>query len=200
MYQYAASITKLIEQFARLPGIGPKTAQRLSFHVLNMSQQHVEEFAAALLAVKEDIVTCPVCYNLTDVEPCRICRDESRDRSLICVVEEPQDVVAFEKTRDYKGLYHVLHGVISPMEGIGPEDLKIKELLKRLGNEQVKEVIIATNPDVEGETTALYLTKLLKPMGIKVTRIAYGVPVGGDLEYADTVTLGRALLGRQEIT
>ncbi len=200
MYQYAASITKLIEQFARLPGIGPKTAQRLSFHVLNMSQQHVEEFAAALLAVKEDIVTCPVCYNLTDVEPCRICSDESRDRSLICVVEEPQDVVAFEKTRDYKGLYHVLHGVISPMEGVGPEDLKIKELLKRLGNEEVKEIIVATNPDVEGETTALYLTKLLKPMGIKVTRIAYGVPVGGDLEYADTVTLGRALLGRQEIT
>lgn len=200
MYRYAASITKLIEQFARLPGIGPKTAQRLSFHVLNMSQQHVEEFAAALLAVKEDIVACPVCYNLTDVEPCRICRDESRDRSLICVVEEPQDVVAFEKTRDYKGLYHVLHGVISPMEGVGPEDLKIKELLKRLGNEEVKEIIVATNPDVEGETTALYLTKLLKPMGIKVTRIAYGVPVGGDLEYADTVTLGRALLGRQEIT
>lgn len=199
MYQYANSLTKLIEQFARLPGIGPKTAQRLAFFVLNMSANQVEEFAQTLLEAKKRITTCPVCCNLTDISPCRICADERRDRSVICVVEEAQDVVAIEKTREYKGLYHVLMGSISPMEGKGPEDLTIKQLLNRLGNELVREVIIATNPDIEGETTSLYLARLLKPLGIKATRIAHGLPVGGNLEYADTATLTRALSGRREI-
>lgn len=200
MYQYAASLTKLIEQFARLPGIGPKTAQRLAFYVLNMPKNQVEEFAGALVEVKNTITTCPICCNLTDVVPCRICSDEGRERSLICVVEEAKDVLAIEKTREFKGLYHVLQGSISPMEGRGPDDLKIKELLKRIGQDKVKEIILATNPDIEGETTALYLAKLLKPMGIKTTRIAHGLPVGGDLEYADTATLTRAMMGRHEIT
>ncbi len=200
MYQYAASLTKLIEQFARLPGIGPKTAQRLAFYVLNMPKNQVEEFAGALVEVKNTITTCPICCNLTDVVPCRICSDEGRERSLICVVEEAKDVLAIEKTREFKGLYHVLQGSISPMEGRGPDDLKIKELLKRIGQDEVKEIILATNPDIEGETTALYLAKLLKPMGIKTTRIAHGLPVGGDLEYADTATLTRAMMGRHEIT
>lgn len=199
MYQYANSLTKLIEQFARLPGIGPKTAQRLAFFVLNMSANQVEEFAQTLIEAKKRITTCSVCCNLTDVSPCRICADERRDRSVICVVEEAQDVVAIEKTREYKGLYHVLMGSISPMEGKGPEDLTIKQLLNRLGNNLVREVIIATNPDIEGETTSLYLAKLLKPLGIKATRIAHGLPVGGNLEYADTATLTRALSGRREI-
>lgn len=199
MHQYANALTKLIEQFSRLPGIGPKTAQRLAFFVLSMPDSHVEEFSKALIEVKRKITTCPQCCNLTDVTPCRICTDERRDRSVICVVEEAQDVVAIEKTREFKGLYHVLQGSISPMEGKGPEDIKIKELLKRLGDNIVEEVIIATNPDVEGETTALYLAKLLKPLGIKTTRIAHGLPVGGDLEYADTATLTRAMSGRREM-
>lgn len=199
MYQYAAALTRLIEQFSRLPGVGPKTAQRLAFFVLGMPDLQVEEFAKTLLEVKRQITTCPECCNLTDVVPCRICSDERRDRFVICVVEEAQDVVAIEKTREYKGLYHVLQGSISPMEGKGPEDIKIKELLKRLADSNIEEVIIATNPDVEGETTALYLAKLLKPAGIKTTRIAHGLPVGGDLEYADTATLTRAMSGRREI-
>ncbi|MGI6145410.1 MAG: recombination protein RecR [Clostridia bacterium] len=200
MYQYAESLTRLIEQFAHLPGIGPKTAQRLAFFVLNnMNQQQVEVFAHALLQVKKSITTCPVCCNLTDVTPCRICQDEQRERKLICVVEDAQDVIAIEKTREFKGLYHVLQGSISPMEGKGPNDLKIKELLARIQKEDIDEVILATNPDVEGETTALYLSKLIKPLGVKVTRIAHGVPVGGDLEYADVATLTRAISGRREI-
>lgn len=199
MYQYAAALTRLIEQFSRLPGVGPKTAQRLAFFVLSMPEFQVEEFAKTLLEVKRKITTCPECCNLTDIVPCRICSDERRDRSVICVVEDAQDVVAIEKTREYKGLYHVLQGSISPMDGKGPEDIKIKELLKRLADSIVEEVIIATNPDVEGETTALYLAKLLKPVGIKTTRIAHGLPVGGDLEYADTATLTRAMSGRREI-
>jgi len=199
MYQYAASLTRLIEQFARLPGVGPKTAQRLAFHVLNMPREQTEEFARTLLEVKEQITTCPQCCNLTDVVPCRICGDETRDRRLICVVEEAQDVLAIEKTREYKGLYHVLQGAISPMEGKGPDDLRIKELLQRLAGSDVQEVIVATNPDIEGETTALYLAKLLKAAGIQVTRIAHGLPVGGDLENADTATLTRAITGRREI-
>ncbi|MDD2433057.1 MAG: recombination mediator RecR [Clostridia bacterium] len=200
MYQYAESLTRLIEQFACLPGIGPKTAQRLSFYVLNnMSKQQVKVFAQALLDVKTSITTCPVCCNLTDITPCRICEDEHRNHAQICVVEEAQDVIAIEKTREYKGLYHVLQGCISPLEGKGPEDLKIKELLARLGDGRVKEVVLATNPDVEGETTALYLAKLIKPLDIKLTRIAHGVPVGGDLEYADIATLTRALSGRREV-
>lgn len=199
MYEYAASLTKLIEQFARLPGVGPKTAQRLAFFVLSMPASQVEEFAQTLREVKSSITTCPLCCNLTDVKPCRICRDERRDSSLICVVEEAQDVVAIEKTREYKGLYHVLQGAISPMEGRGPDDLTINKLLSRLENGKVAEVIIATNPNIEGETTGLYLAKLLKPLGLKVTRIAHGLPVGGDLEYADSATLSRALIGRREM-
>jgi len=200
MYQYAEALTRLMEQFARLPGIGPKTAQRLSFYVLNkMNPVEVKNFAQALLDVKEKITVCPVCCNLTDITPCRLCQDEQRDQSQICVVEEAQDVLAIERTREYKGLYHVLQGRISPLEGKGPGDLKINELLKRLQTGKIKEVVLATNPDVEGETTALYLLKLLKPLGLRVTRIAHGIPVGGDLEYADIATLTRALTGRREV-
>lgn len=199
MFQYAASLTKLIEQFARLPGIGPKTAQRLAFFVLGMPQKQVEEFARTLLEVKENITTCPCCCNLTDVTPCRICADERRDQHLLCIVENAQDVVALEKTKEYKGLYHVLQGRISPMEGKSPDDLRIKELLNRLSAGTIKEIIIATNPDIEGETTALYLAKLLNHMDIRITRIAHGLPVGGELEYADTATLTRALSGRREM-
>lgn len=199
MYQYAYSLTRLIEQFARLPGVGPKTAQRLAFHVLAMPREDAEEFAQALIDAKQDITTCPVCCNLTDVVPCRVCNDQERDASVICVVEDAQDVLAIEKTREFKGLYHVLHGSISPMEGRGPDDLRIKELLNRLKDKKVKEIIVATNPDVEGETTALYLAKLFSPIGIQTTRIAHGLPVGGDLENADTATLTRALMGRREI-
>lgn len=199
MYQYAYSLTKLIEQFARLPGVGPKTAQRLAFYVLAMTREEAEEFAQSLLDAKEDITICPVCCNLTDVIPCRVCSDQDRDNSIICVVEDAQDVLAIEKTREFKGLYHVLQGSISPMEGKGPDDLRIKELLNRLKDGGVKEIILATNPDVEGETTALYMAKLFSPMGLQITRIAHGLPVGGDLENADTATLTRAITGRREI-
>lgn len=199
MFQYAASLTKLIEQFASLPGIGPKSAQRLAFHVLNLPREQVQEFASSIMEVKDSITTCPICCNLTDVVPCRLCRDEARDGSLLCVVEDPQDVVAIEKTREYRGLYHILQGAISPMEGKGPDDIRIRELLARLQQSKYVEIILATNPDVEGETTALYLAKLLNPMGFKITRIAHGLPVGGDLEYADTATLTRAMSGRREM-
>ena len=200
MYQYAEALTRLIEQFACLPGIGPKTAQRLAFYVLNnMGQQQVEAFANALLQVKKSITTCPVCCNLTDLTPCRICQDEQRDVTQICVVEDAQAVIAIEKTREYKGLYHVLQGCISPLEGKGPDDLRIKELLVRLQEGRIKEIVLATNPDVEGETTALYLSKLIKPLGVMLTRIAHGVPVGGDLEYTDIATLTRAISGRREV-
>jgi recombination protein RecR len=199
IFQYAESLTRLIEQFTRLPGIGPKTAQRLAFHILSMERPQVEAFAAALLDVKKKITTCPVCCNLTDVVPCRVCQDEQRSQEQLCIVEDSQDVLAIERTHEYKGLYHVLQGRISPIDGKGPEDLTLKELLDRLKNGTIKEVIIATNPNIEGETTALYLSKLIAPLGLKVTRIAHGVPVGGDLEYADTATLGRAITGRREI-
>jgi len=199
IYQYAEALTRLIEQFSRLPGIGPKTAQRLAFYVLSMEEQQVEAFAAALVDVKKSITRCPICCNLTDVTPCRICQDEQREQSLLCIVEDSQDVLAIEKTHEYKGLYHVLQGRISPMEGKGPEDLTIKELLGRLKDETIKEVILATNPNIEGETTALYLSKIIAPLGVKITRIAHGVPVGGDLEYADIATLGRAITGRREM-
>ena len=199
MHYYASSLTRLIELFARLPGIGPKSAQRLSLHILSLPQDQVEDFSHALLEVKENIFTCPICCNLTDISPCRICSDEKRDPSVICVVEDAQDVIAIEKTREYKGQYHVLQGSISPMEGKGPDELRIRELLQRLAQGGVTEVILATNPDVEGETTALYIARLLKPLGIKVTRLAHGLPVGGDLEYADTATLSRSLLGRREL-
>jgi len=196
---YAAPVAKLIEEFEKLPGIGHKTAQRLAFHVLNLPESRVLSLSNAIREAKQKIKYCSVCSNLTDVDPCNICSSPSRDRSVICVVEDPKDVVAMERTREFKGLYHVLHGVISPMEGIGPEDIKIKELLERLKEGNTREVIVATNPNIEGEATAMYISRLLKPLGIKTTRIAHGIPVGGDLEYADEVTLAKALEGRREI-
>ncbi|MCF6097591.1 recombination mediator RecR [Thermovorax subterraneus] len=198
MAYYAQPIARLIDELSRLPGIGPKTAQRLTFYILKMSKERVANLVQAITDAKESIVYCSVCGNFTDVDPCSICSAQHRDKTTIMVVEEPKDVVAVEKTRDYKGLYHVLHGVISPLEGIGPDDIRIKELLARVSS-GVKEVIIATNPDVEGEATALYIARLLKPLGLKVTRIAHGLPVGGDLDYADEITLAKALEGRREI-
>lgn len=199
MPYYAAPLSRLIEQFEKLPGIGRKTAQRLAFYLVNQPEERAQEFASAILEARKNMHYCRVCQDLTDRDVCRICDNPARDKSVICVVEEPKDVVAFEKTRDYEGLYHVLHGVISPMDGVGPEHLKIKELLARVGQGVVKEVIMATNPDVEGEATAMYISRLLKPLDVKVTRIAYGIPVGGELEYADEVTLARALEGRSEM-
>ncbi|HWQ31011.1 MAG TPA: recombination mediator RecR [Negativicutes bacterium] len=196
---YAAPIAKLIDELAKLPGVGNKTAQRLAFHILKMPQGDVEQLAGAISNAKRNIKQCRVCCNITDSEVCSICSNPKRDSSLICVVEDPKDVVAMEKTREFKGLYHVLNGAISPMEGIGPEEITIKELLKRVYDNDIKEIIIATNPNIEGEATAMYISRLLKPAGIMVTRIAHGVPVGGDLEYADEVTLMKALEGRREI-
>ena len=199
MKYFAPPVEKLIEQFERLPGIGYKTAQRLAFFVLDLPKDQAEEFAKAILDAKQTVHTCKVCQNLTDGEICSICSDPMRDKGLICVVTDPKDVVALERTREYKGLYHVLHGVISPLNGIGPDQLRIKELLQRVADEDIREVIMATNPDTEGEATAMYLSRLLKPFGAAVTRLAYGVPVGGHLEYADEVTLTRALEGRTQI-
>lgn len=194
----AKPVARLVEELSRLPGIGPKTASRLTFYLLRAPKEQVKALSQAIGELREKIVTCEICYNITEASPCDICRDEARDRSLLCVVEEPLDVLAIERT-DYKGLYHVLGGVISPMEGIGPEDLKIAQLLRRLESEPVKEVILATNPSLEGESTAIYIRRLLSSSPIKVTRIAHGLPVGGDLEYADQVTLTRALEGRREM-
>jgi recombination protein RecR len=196
---YPEPIAKLIDSFSRLPGIGPKTATRLAFHVLRMSEEDVVEFAKALVSVKRNLHYCSICCNITDVDPCRICQDKTRDPSVICVVQEAKDLVAMERTKEYDGQYHVLQGAISPMDGVGPEDIRIPELLKRLTDDRVKELILATNPNIEGEATAMYLSRLVKPFGIKVTRIAHGLPVGGDLEYADEVTLSKALEGRREI-
>lgn len=198
MDYYAVPVAKLVEEFQKLPGIGHKSAQRLAFHVINMPVEKVQGLANSILDAKQKTRYCSVCSNLTDVDPCPLCSGTSRDRSSICVVQDARDVVAMERTREFKGLYHVLHGAISPMMGIGPDDIRIKELIKRLGDE-VKEVILATNPNVEGEATAMYISKLIKPLGIKTTRIAHGIPVGGDLEYADEVTLAKALEGRREI-
>ena len=192
-------LARLSEQFERLPGIGAKTAQRLAYFVLKMPQQQAQEFADAILEAQKNVHYCKCCYNLSDEEICSICKSDRRDKSRICVVEDPKDVIAFEKTQEYKANYHVLHGVISPLNGIGPDQIYIKELIKRLQDDNVKEVIMATNPTVEGEATAIYISKLLKPLGVKVTRIAYGIPVGGDLEYTDEVTLARALEGRCEL-
>ena len=189
-------LTKLTECFARLPGIGRKSAQRLAFHILRMPEAEAKAFANAILEAREKIGYCEICKNITDTPRCAICSDETRDKSTVCVVEDPRDVIAIERTKEYHGLYHVLGGLISPMDGIGPENLFIKELLARLGDGTVKEVIMATNPTVEGEATAMYLSRLIKPMGIKVSRLAYGIPVGGNLEYADEVTLYRAIEGR----
>jgi len=199
MNYYSAPIESLIEAFAKLPGVGKKTAQRLAFHVLDMKESEVEQLSEAIIIAKKSIRYCKFCTNITDREVCSICSDNHRDASIICVTEDPRDVVAMEKTKEYKGLYHVLHGAISPLEGIGPEEIKIKELLTRLQQGEVKEIILATNPNIEGEATAMYLSKLIKPMGVKVSRIAHGIPVGGDLEYIDEVTLSKAMEGRREI-
>ena len=204
MLEYSEPVTKLIDEFKRLPGIGHKSAQRLAFHVLRMSEGDVERFVAALEEVKLKIVSCTVCNNLTDVDPCRFCASTSRDRSIICVVEEPYNLVAVEKTRSFHGLYHVLHGSLSPIRGLGPEDLRLQNLLPRLRPEnndglEVREVILATNPNTEGEATASYISRLLKPLGVRVTRIAMGMPVGSDLEYVDEVTMDKALANRHEI-
>ena len=193
------SVTRLIEEFHRLPGIGPKTAQRLTFYLLRTSKTQVDSLSDAIRDLREKITTCALCQNIAESNPCNVCRDESRDQTIICVIEEPLDLVAIERTREYKGLYHVLHGAISPVEGIGPEDLRIKELLERLRDGRVQEVVLATNPNLEGEATAMYLERLIKPLGIRLTRLARGLPVGGDLEYADEVTLTRALEGRREV-
>ncbi len=192
-------LNELINQFARLPGIGKKTAQRLAYSILEQPPEKARQFADALVNARTKIHFCKICQSFTDKEVCSVCANERRDRSVICVVEEPRDLLAFEKTAEYSGLYHVLHGVISPLDGIDPEDLKIKELMARLSDKTVKEIIMATNPTVDGEATASYISRLVKPMGIKVTRLAYGVPVGADLEYADEYTLTRALQGRNEI-
>lgn len=199
MDHYALPIANLIDQFSKLPGIGRKSAQRLAFHVLEMDQEEAEKLSAAILEAKEKIGFCEICGNLTDKPVCNICSLTIRDKTIICVVEGPRDIIAMEKSREFKGLYHVLHGTISPMENIGPQDIKIKELLNRLGDDTVKEVVIATNPTVEGEATALYISRLIKPLGVKVTRIAHGIPVGGDLEYFDEITLARAMEGRREM-
>ena len=199
MDYYAAPVAKLIEELSKLPGVGQKTAQRLAFHILDAPPQQAENLARSIVFARRSIKHCSVCCNMTDTDPCRICSSEKRDKSVICVMENPRDVVAMEKTREYKGLYHVLHGAISPMEDIGPEDIRIKELLLRLQDDTVKEVILATNPTIEGEATAMYISRLIKPLGIKTTRIAHGIPVGGDLEYADEVTLVKAMEGRREL-
>ena len=199
MQFFPAALQNLSDQFARLPGIGGKTAQRLAFHMLSLPLEEAEEFAQAILDAKKTVHTCPVCQNLTDREKCGICTDPSRDSGLICVVAEPKDVIAMERSREFRGVYHVLHGVISPINHVTQDDIKIRELLLRVGQTPVREVIMATNPDTEGEATAMYISRLLRPMEVKVTRLAYGVPVGSQLEYADEVTLSRALEGRQEI-
>lgn len=204
MLEYAEPVTKLIDEFKRLPGVGQKSAQRLAFHVLKMSEADVERFAAAMQEVKRRIIFCSVCNNLTDVDPCRFCSSTSRDRTMICVVEEPHNLVSVEKTRSYHGLYHVLHGSLSPLRGVSPEDLRLANLLPRLRPEnndgiEVKEIIVATNPNTEGEATASYISRLLKPLGVKVTRIAMGMPVGSDLEYVDEVTMDKAMTNRHEI-
>ncbi len=199
MSYYSPSIEKLVEAFEKLPSIGHKTAVRLAFHVLNQTNEETNEFIKAITSAKQNLKYCSKCYNISDTDPCTICANPKRDESIICVVEDVKDIIAMEKTHEFKGVYHVLHGVISPMNGIGPDDIKLKELIARLSKEKVKEIILATNPRVEGEATAMYISKLVKPLGIKVTRIAHGIPVGGDLEYTDEVTLTKALEGRREL-
>jgi len=199
MSYYSPSIEKLIESFEKLPSIGHKTAQRLAFYMLDLSSEEAEEFTNSILNAKKNLHFCSKCFNISDTDPCNICSNPKRDSSVICVVEDVRDVIAMERTHEFNGVYHVLHGSISPMNGIGPDDIKIKELLSRLMDGRVKEVILATNPRDEGEATAMYLSKLIKPLGITVTRIAHGIPVGGDLEYTDEITLTKALEGRREI-
>jgi len=192
-------VSKMVNQLSRLPGVGQKTAQRLAYHILSMDEDQVRELAVAIFNGKKQVHYCPVCGDYTDIDPCRICSDPNRDRSVVCVVRDPRDVAALERMRDYNGLYHVLHGVISPMDGVGPNDIRIKELLERLQGGQVQELILATNPDIEGEATASYITRLARPLGVRITRIAHGVPVGGELEYTDEVTLSQAFQGRREV-
>jgi recombination protein RecR len=199
MFSFAPPLVRLIEELSKLPTVGPKTAQRLAFYMLSMPAEDAEALASAILEAKRRIRSCSVCANITETDPCELCTDAKRDQSVICVVENPRDVAAMERTREFRGLYHVLQGAISPLDGIGPDDLRIAELLRRLAGGTVLELIVATNPRVEGEATALYLAKVIKPLGVKVTRIAHGLPVGGDLEYADEVTLARALEGRREL-
>ena len=197
--QYIAPLAKLIEQFRALPGIGSKSAARLAYYVLEMDKTRAEGLAQAIIEAKEKVGYCEICFNLTDCNPCRICQAEARDATVLCVMEEPRDVAAMERTREYHGRYHVLHGQLSPLEGVGPNDIRIKELLTRIQSGAISEVIMATNPDVEGEATAMYISRLLKPLGVKVTRIAHGLPIGGDLEYADAVTLSKAMENRREM-
>ena len=197
-FSVAEPVSRLVDELHKLPGIGPKTAQRLTYYLVHMPEEEARSLAEAVLAVKDRIVLCSQCYNITESDPCTLCGDQSRDQTSICVVEEAMDVLALERTGVYKGLYHVLHGVISPMNGIGPDDLRIQPLLSRLRDGGVQEIVLATNPNLEGEATAMYVQKLIAPLGLKVTRLARGLPVGGDLEYADDVTLGRAMEGRQE--
>ena len=199
MSMYSPSIEKLIESFEKLPSIGHKTAVRLAFYMLNTSEQEANEFAESIINAKKNLKLCSVCFNISDNDPCELCSDSKRDKTKICVVEDVKDIIAIERIHEFKGLYHVLHGVISPMDGIGPDDIKVKELISRLMSGDVKEVILATNPKVEGEATAMYISKLIKPMGVKVTRLAHGIPVGGDLEYTDEFTLGKAFEGRTEL-
>lgn len=199
MRYFPAALERLTEQFAKLPGIGGKTAQRLAFHLLSLPQEEAQEFAETILEAKRTVHLCPMCQNLTDQDICPICDDETRDHGLICVVADPKDVVAMERAREFCGVYHVLHGVISPLNHVGPDDIRVRELLERVGKGGVREVIMATNPDTEGEATAMYISRLLRPLEVRVTRLAYGIPVGGQLEYADEVTLLRALEGRQDI-
>lgn len=199
MDYFAPPVERLIEEFARLPGIGQKSAQRLAFHVLDMPKEDAERFTSAIREAKEKTFTCKRCQNLTDSEECPICADKSRDQKTICVVADPRDVIAFERTKEYRGLYHVLHGTLSPMGHVGPDDIRIRELVQRIADEDTREVILATNPDTEGEATAMYISRLLQPFDIKITRLAYGIPVGGHLEFVDEVTLTRALEGRREL-
>ncbi len=199
MRYFPAALERLTEQFAKLPGIGGKTAQRLAFHLLSLPEEEAGEFAEAILEAKKSVHLCPCCQNLTDKDLCPICDDEGRDHSLICVVADPKDVIAMERAREFSGVYHVLHGVISPLNHVGPDDIRVRELLSRVGKGEVREVIMATNPDTEGEATAMYISRLLRPMEVRVTRLAYGIPVGSQLEYADEVTLLRAMEGRRDI-
>lgn len=199
MEQYALPIANLIEQLSKLPGIGRKTAQRLAFYILEMDKLEAEKLSTSILEAKEKIRFCSICQNLTDKDPCHICQNEKRDKSIICVLEGAKDILAMERSREYKGQYHILHGLISPMDNVGPDDIKIKELLNRLADGVVEEIIVATNPTVEGEATSLYLSRLIKPLGVKVTRIAHGIPVGGDLDYFDEVTISKAMENRREI-
>ncbi|MFA7745904.1 recombination mediator RecR [Salinicoccus roseus] len=196
---YPEPISKLIDSFMKLPGIGPKTAQRLAFYVLNMKEDEVVNFSRSLMEVKRDLQFCSVCGHITDIDPCYICQDKNRDRSIVCVVQDTKDVIAMEKMREYRGMYHVLHGAISPMDGIGPEDINVATLIERLKDDQIKEIILATNPNIEGESTAMYISRLVKPIGVRITRLAHGLPVGGDLEYADEVTLSKAIEYRTEL-